>query len=564
MKIVIFFISLLYFGFLTAPGATWVNTDCDGFIYLTAAKFHTISHPVGAPLYNAINNAIIQIPIGNEFWRLAMVSAICSAITAVLLYLIATRFVSSWKALIAPAVFLASGLVVSQSTIVETYAMATLFAVLMYYLHLEGKSRLKYAVGGLGTAVHPITLFILLPVLISDWWNSGKNIKLVAKNAVFGLLYFPCLSYIFIANQEPFIWSSGNSLNDNLFYIFGGSYTLGRLTIIPTGDLICRLQDLGTLLLIGFSLSLILIIPGIITSVRNRNYLLPALFVMPILLYFSFQPPQTYVYIMPSFALGGILAIIGIKFYTKKITQTTITIVVLASSMGLMVYNTQVYDIGNNLDKKLAADEFYQGLKDIENDAVVWSSWRQWEGCAIALYNRENGTNIYSVGFPGKIADWENEDKIATEEFIDFCEAAAIGGKLYKSEVYSSRTKEARLYKMDLGEFRELPESDDYWRQRYCDFRLQICYIPPLGGNPIKNFYDICTGEVELTRWKCHTESSKSFMFLFNLIVIGGASGYFGSTVKDRRRKIIIFTLGAILLFLVAWFMTYIYQLTVG
>jgi len=114
--------SLTLYGICCAPNFTWCNTDCDGFIYLIAARFHTLTHPVGAPLYNAINNVVIHIPIGTEFFRLAFFSsAIPSSITAVLIYLIAKRFTKNkLKALIAPAVWLASGLSWSQSTIIET------------------------------------------------------------------------------------------------------------------------------------------------------------------------------------------------------------------------------------------------------------------------------------------------------------------------------------------------------------------------------------------------------------------------------------------------------------
>ena len=144
-EIALLLISGAYFVLLTTPFLTWVNTGCDGAVYLRSAKYSVVSHAWGKPLFNMLNWAIVRIPLGDEAWRLAMVSAVAAIITTLFLYKVAKRLTGGhWVALLAPAVWMASTLVVSQSTIIETYSLVTMLGVLVFYLHETGHDSWKY------------------------------------------------------------------------------------------------------------------------------------------------------------------------------------------------------------------------------------------------------------------------------------------------------------------------------------------------------------------------------------------------------------------------------------
>ena len=48
----ILLLAVAYFGMLSAPDITWINTDSDSGIYLWSTQHLGLSHPTGAPLYN--------------------------------------------------------------------------------------------------------------------------------------------------------------------------------------------------------------------------------------------------------------------------------------------------------------------------------------------------------------------------------------------------------------------------------------------------------------------------------------------------------------------------------
>ena len=244
--------SLGYFALLCAPNLTWLCTCCDGTIYLRSAKYFVLSHSTGAPLFNMLNWLVVRIPLGTEFWRLAMLSVIASSLTAVLLYLIARRYTSGWKTYLPSAIWLGSGLVVSQSTIVETYALVTLTMVLAYYLHLTKHNKLKYLVCALGLAIHHLIGFVLIPLLISDYMNKQS-----LKPALLSLVgIIPYAAYLPLANKAPYVWIGGETLHDYFVYFTNASGLVGGLAILPPHDLIIRLQDFGLIIFGGFAIAL--------------------------------------------------------------------------------------------------------------------------------------------------------------------------------------------------------------------------------------------------------------------------------------------------------------------
>ncbi|KKK88498.1 hypothetical protein LCGC14_2742570, partial [marine sediment metagenome] len=377
-------LSLAYFTILTAPGLTWINTDSDGATYLTSAKYFRLSHPTGAPLYNLINMAAVRIPLGEEAWRLAIMSAIAASLTSALLYLIT-------KNLLAPLVFLASGLVVSQSTIIETYSLVTLLSVLGYYLHTSD-SKYKYLALGLGLAVHHLAIFVLVPIMVHDYFNN-KSLK-------FSLLVLPPLLFYFyvpIFNREPFRWILGDGFSDYFRYFTSQGGLIGGLAIIPIGDLIERIQDFSVVVLGGFTFSIVVLLFGIIRSIQKKNYLLPALIILPLAYYASDLAPQTYVYTLPAFAFGAILI-------AKTPIETFYKGAIVVTSLILIGLNIQLYDIGRTLDSELSASKYYNDLSSIPNDSTIWVDSNGWEATTAWMYNLDNGLSsikVVSRGFSG-------------------------------------------------------------------------------------------------------------------------------------------------------------------
>jgi len=177
---------------------------------------------------------------------------------------------------------------------------------------------------------------------------------------------------------------------------------------------------------------------------------------------------------------------------------------------------------------------------------------------AILYYNLENDTNIYPIGVPGKIGEWEKEDGGTSDEFLTRCNSAAVEGKFYVTDSISSKTKEAHLRQITVEEYTELIETETYWKQHYYNINpLAMPLREPLPSkNPIINNYELVTGNMELERWSSHIRTNKTFIFFFNLIAIGGLTGYTSKRAKDKKRKIIVWLLGMILLYGAGYIMT--------
>ena len=502
--LLVFGVSLGYFIALTAPNLTWVNTGCDGAVYLRSAKFFAISHPWGAPLFNILNMGLVRIPLGSEFWRLAVGSAVCSAFTAVLLYMIARRYTPDWKAFLAPLIWLGSTLVVSQSTIIETYPLVTMLMVLTFYLHITGHPKAKYLAGAAGIAVHHLIAFVLLAVLIDDLRRHGWKWSL--KYGSLLLLGLVPYVYIPLANSPPFYWIQGTALGHYISYFFNQVGLVGGLAVAEP-DAILRAQDFLGIVPLAFGVGLLLILPAIL---KKENLLLTMLFLMPIIYYVTDLAPQTYVYMMPAVAFGGLLAVRGAMLIGKYKVWRYLPVAVAVGSAVLMVVNIQFMDIGRTLDKEGEAQAFYQSLEEMPQDCTIWIPSGGWWRAMVWLYNSERDGGIVALPIYGHTSNWNRLQSIE----------ALQEGKLYRHAITEPRAHGGEFIAVE--DANELPE---LW--------VMAAGIDPLGEGEVvpvqlgwADPHSLITGEREIERWGVATESSTcaGLLMVFALGSIGSAS----------------------------------------
>ena len=373
--------ALTFFISLTAPVITWVNTDSDSAIYLYSARYLEPSHPTGAPAFNLLNAAALRvIPYGSLAWRLALLSALASSATAAILY-------AKTRNIIAPLVFLAAGLVVAQSTIIESYALITLLMVIMWFWR---QNMTVFIIAGiLGLGVHHLIGLTMLPILLARWRNH-ESLK-PALWLFLGVLWY---IYIPLTNRAPFddVWLRGDGFLDYFNYMFSqAGLTLGLALF--TSDGVIRYQDASVLLIAGFLGALIPI------AVRSRNDLFTWVMWLPFLHYLFGLPHVAYVYAMPAFAFGGVMAAQGVEMiqeWTDRVElKRVVYALVVAPAILLIFFNAIAYNIGGeNLDAENTAAAFYHELGEVEPDAVVWTYHRGWELVVIRLYNRDQRKEI--------------------------------------------------------------------------------------------------------------------------------------------------------------------------
>lgn len=369
-------LAFIYLASLTGQYMTWVNADHDATNYIISAKYLRLSHPTGAPLFNLMNAGLIRITPGSDYFALAIWSAVFSGLTAGLLF-------KMTKNLLVPGVFLASATVVSQSTIVEAYAVITFLMVLAYYFHTKDMHRAKYIAIAVGLAIHHLPILLIPPFFAWDYLN-GKD----RRNVLFVLLALPWYLYIPIFNREPYIWIKGNYLKAYIDYFGAQGGLLGGLAIWPPENLIMRMKDITVITLAGFGAAIPFIFLGMRERFRNKDWLLPIIFVIPAAYYFTMLTSNAYIYMLPVFAYGSLL-LTGGKIYSR--------IIIAVGIVTLLIINAQAYDIGNNLDPEYVAQAYYDRLEELPGDAVIYTYLNGWERGAIWLHNEDFGTNQRSV-----------------------------------------------------------------------------------------------------------------------------------------------------------------------
>lgn len=390
---------------LNLPNFTWVNTDCDGPHYTYAAKYLYPSHKTSAPLFLLLGHLFLWIPYGTEAWRMGLISVLATTVASIFIYL-AIREKTQYRffGLLGALMYGGSALVISQSIIIETYALVTMFAVMAYYFSLRKNWFAVALCLGAGGAVHHLIGITMLVLFIAH--KGFRKWKYIGAMAAFLIFYI----YVPLTNRPPYMWAppSGsigvflkNFWSDN---VSTAIMLIGGLSI---WDLPKRIFDMLGQIGVSFTLGLI----PLVAALWNRKFWREPLFwmfILPIVYYSVDLAPQTSVYLMPSIAFGSILVGVGLKklqslwdnarlVVWKAYAIAVLPVLVLVSSVGMMGYNANYFDIGRVLDKNLSATQFYNNELTKIPDGQILVAQQGWEWAMVFVYNKEEGRNIIPV-----------------------------------------------------------------------------------------------------------------------------------------------------------------------
>lgn len=502
----------VYFGVLVAPFLTWVNTGCDGAVYLRSAKYTVVSHATGAPLFNMLNWFVVRIPIGGEAWRLAMVSAIAAVITTILVYKLAKRLTDGhWAAWLAPAVWMASTLVVSQATIIETYSLVTMLGVAVFYCHETQHDTLKYVLGAAGIGIHHLIAFPLLVVLVHDIVRYRWRWRYLLL-----LLGIVPYAWVVLVNRPPFLWIGGTGIESYIDYFFGQGGLIAGLAILEA-DALLRLQDFVMLLPLTYGVAMILAIPAMF---KRENVMLTLLAVLPLMYYLTDLAPQTYVYMLISVPFAALLAVRGAQVCIERVTWSWAPGMALIVCIGLMLGNVGMMDIGHSqgADSDRQAVTYYESLSELPRGATLWIYHGGWWRAVTYLYSDDNGADLQVLPIFG----WGTEQNVAVAQ------EALENGSLYeltitderhhagiftlRTDLEGLRDSVALVTPLDTGE----------------DVALHFGWVSP---------YDLLRGDYEMERWAEATTSNinAGLLLFFAGMAVGG--GVIGEKLGARLMK---------------------------
>lgn len=391
------------------PAMTWINTDSDGAHYILSAKYMQVAHNMSQPLFLLLGRLFLYLPLGTEAWRMGLISVLATTGCTVLIYKVIRWHLADnprvkFYALTASLIYGGSALVISQSTIIETYALATMLSVWAYYMSLQKRWLFTSILLGVGLAVHSgLTAFCWIVLFIAN--KEMRHWKWVLTTGSF--LSF----YLYI----PIVGLLGNSLS------MWGNETLegftknnaGTMMMLAGGLAILDLPKriLNTIGILGVSLGLgfIIIIWHYIRLKTLRNSLL-WLMLIPILYYGANLAPETYVYLLPAIAYGAIVVGIGVSKLHIRWGYA-----VLFVALALMAFNANYFDIGRTLDPNLSAQRFYdEELPKIKDGEIYLGGG--WTWAIVYLYNKEENRNIIPIC----------TDILPSQEYLAMVEAKGI------------------------------------------------------------------------------------------------------------------------------------------
>lgn len=534
-----------------APSATWINTDSDGIHYVYSAKYLYPAHKTSAPLFLLMGHAFLWLPFGTEFWRMSFMSVLATTVSTGFIYLIIKHYL--WKqafggrdttyvteenykqykqgklyALIGALIFGGSALVISQSTIVETYALVTMFGLGAYYFAVKEKWLFCALMLGAGGAVH---LLIGIPIMILLIAYKGlRRWKYVGTMAAFLLfyLYIP----ITAANAPINMW--GNVTMGTFLADIGSTAQMlgGGLSI---WDLPKRILDAVGVLGVSLGLSLI---PIGYFLVKRKWYKEPLfwLFILPVVGYVTNLAPQTYVYMLPVIGFGAVIAGIGLarmRPYWKW--------AVLSCAIGLLVFNANYFDIGRTLDPKLSATKYYNGELSKVPDGEILVAQQGWEWACVPMYNKENSRDIL-VACVGTLPSLYYQDSLR---------AQGIRLEDYPDESIGTRPTLIALSIIELNE--------NVWTTQPTDMQTYGAEVITAKGNEHvieisphaitdgstdmvwrwqpSNPYDVITGAIEVEEWIWLVYSNYTVLTFVMLGTIGAVPCWIGYMIFIKKRK---------------------------
>jgi hypothetical protein len=286
---------------------TWANFGNDGGDFLAAILTGGIPHPTGYPTYTLLGIMFQQLPMGDAYFRAAMLSWLPAALSAGLLALWVRKFLNDQPQQIAIITALFAGMVWgmmpflwSQAVIIEVHGLQSLFFVLaiwwIWLLQRFDLQKQNYVIlfllsfsFGLALGNH-ITIVLFFPVIIFSLiiahkrGLSTKLILVLSFSVLIGTLVYLYLP-LRAAHFPPINWGNPQSWQGFLWVISGDPYH-NLLLGISFSQILTRIAALANILLQQFGV--IGVILAVIGAIQYK-YIQKALPITFIYLFFAFS-----------------------------------------------------------------------------------------------------------------------------------------------------------------------------------------------------------------------------------------------------------------------------------
>lgn len=539
------------------PDYTFINKGADSIGYAYSAKYLYPSFHTSPPLYLLVSHLFLQLPFGSDALNMGLFSLISTMVACLFIYLTIRKLTadspeikSRFYALIGVIVYGTSALVISQSTIIQTYAITCMLVSGAYYFGITKHWKLMGLFIGMSLAVHLIAFFMAF-ILFFAFKEYRKNWKALAITASFLLLY----AYIPITNRPPYMWMPDPvSVSGDFPPFLVNIYSFVVDTLSTIGFLIGKIsiwdfpkRVLDTTGIMFISLAGMAFIPVIYYFWKTQWYRksLFWLIATPILIFLVELDMNTFDYTMISMPFLAITVGLGLQKFAlmKHKLETTVYLNVTLAVLAFASLNTYYFDIGKNLDPELGASKlYYEEMAKIPDGAIFMPN-NTWEWEAIFMHNKEYSNQLYPVGI----------DILPSHQYTDQLQKDGVKLVRGDSENLSIQARQTAMSIIQLN--------DNVWTTIVTDPRtfsvvavpcnhdtslvdtIDEDYIKQKAENPKWDFmpynpYDIITTSIMMEKWNYVLLSNQNIAKFSFLIVLGWGGFYLVyNSVKNKRKK---------------------------
>ena len=396
IPLAVFVFSLTFLTILCAKEWTWIFTSSDSGDWLASAVTWMAPQPFGSPLYILLGRFVNLLPGNLALNMTLLLSVLPSAITVLLVYLIIKRLTDKISiALVCSLTLLGSAVFLSQSTVLEEYAITIMFLTGAYYAYIKNWRYRTVLLLGLGTAVHMFVALIAVFWILADRrWKLWLGKPLLAY-IMTGIVPY-CLILILMACDTPRLIAGGLNLKSIMDYTTTTAKGIvGNLSIFEAP---ARLLILGKLTLVCFGLALVPLVYYIRDTLTHKSLTkqTAVLLATAILCLWYFATNMDVLsWTWAAFASPSIIVLVGLGL--AKLSRWHLSLV-CCSALTLLAINSIFLNANTLTQENPKAMAYYNELNGLPDGTVIVTERGEYSMGLFYVIN--NGKNLIPLVYP--------------------------------------------------------------------------------------------------------------------------------------------------------------------
>lgn len=389
--------SFAYYALLSAKTWNWLFASQDSGDWLAGAIWWMNVQPFGSPLFVLLGKLVYSIMPDNLVVGMTLLlSALPASITVAVTYLIAKKLTGQrLYGFISALVLLGAAIFLTQATILEEYAIASMFVTLALWSYINDKKKLTVLFLGLGSAIHVIVVFIAIIWLclhlkqIKVWL---KHLYIYVAVGLLPYLLVPAMMYL----PTPKLLAGNLSLESFNSYL-GSSSTIGSISWY---EFLFRVPQAVGIFAVSLGLALIPLIFGLRKKSFNKPlYMMAVTICFGLWLYLTNTDPSTWTFMCFSLPMITVLVSIGLQNLPAKHT-----VLVFSSAVVLITVNAFFLNANILAQQYPVATNFERAVKNLpDGSAIVTCSGGPY-GLG-TIYLMAQGKDVVPIYYTGQEPD---------------------------------------------------------------------------------------------------------------------------------------------------------------